>query len=75
MYRLKQEWIELFKELKNGTYEKYIGCSSFYISGIVSGSKLCSETLAKALISVKDDISFKDEQMPILLEKYFAKEK
>lgn len=75
MYKLKEEWIDLFKELRATAYSKYIGCDASYASTIINGSKPCSENFAKSLISVRDDISFRDEQMPILLEKYFAKEK
>lgn len=75
MYRLKEEWINFFKEIRTNVYSKYIGCIDGYASTIINGTKPCSEIFAKAMISVRNDISFKDEQMPILLKKYFAKEK
>ena len=75
MYRLKQEWIEYFKEIRTNAYSKYIGCFETHASSVLNGKKPCSENLAKSFISVRNDISFKDEQMPILLGKYFAKEK
>ena len=75
MYRLKKEWFDFFKEIRTNVYSKYIGCIETHASSILNGKKPCSENLAKSFISVREDISFKNEQMPTLLEKYFAKEK
>ena len=75
MYKLKNEWISFFKEIRTRVYADFIGCDYSHASSVVNSSKVCSENFAKSLISVRHDMSFKDEKMPILLEKYFAKEK
>ena len=75
MHRLKEEYFDFFKEIRTSTYANYIGCDANFVSSIVNGNKSCSEMLAKCILSVRFDISLKDENMSVYLEKYFAKEK
>lgn len=75
MYLLKEEYLDFFKEIRTSVYANYVGCDQTYISSILNRNRACSETIAKALISIKFDISFKDVSMMNYLEKYFAKEK
>ena len=69
MYLLKEEYLDFFKEIRTSVYANYVGCDQTYISSILNRNRACSETIAKALISIKFDISMN------YLEKYFAKEK
>lgn len=75
MYHLNQEYYNFFREIRTCVYASYTGCDQTYISSVLNGNKNCSEMLAKSLISIKCDISIKDEKMNEYLEKYFAKEK
>lgn len=75
MYRLKQEYVELFKEVRTSTYVNYMDCEISYMSSIINGNKSCSTVFAKSIIGIRFHISIKDEQMNELLEKYFVKEK
>lgn len=75
MYRLKEEYCNFFKEIRAIIYANYNGCNADYMSSILSGSRTCSELTAKSIISIKFDISIKNENMNKYLEKYFAKEK
>lgn len=75
MYSLKDEYLEFFKEIRTSVYANLIGCSQTLASCILNGNKMCSENLAKAFISVRFDISFKNPDMLNYLKKYFAKEK
>lgn len=75
MYLLKKEFLNLFKEIRTSVYTNYLGCDQTFISSILNGNKICSEVIAKALISVKFDITFKSPDMETYLKQYFAKEK
>ena len=75
MYLLKEEYLEFFKEIRTKVYTNLLGCDTAFISSIVNGNKICSEVVAKAILSVRFDISCKDEKINEYLEKYFAKEK
>lgn len=75
MYSLREKYLEFFKEIRTRSYTIYTGCDKGFISSVINGNKRCSEVIAKALISIRCDISFKNENMDEYLEKYFAKEK
>ena len=75
MYRLREEYIPLFKEMRTVTYSNYLKCEVSYASSIVNGSKWCTGIYAQAMISTRFDVSFRYIENNNLLEKYFAKEK
>lgn len=75
MYLIKSNSIKFFKEIRTNTYADYLGLDKAYISTILNGNKPCSEIAAKAFISTRCDISFTNENMENLLEKFFSKEK
>lgn len=75
MYRLRQNFIDLFKEIRTSVYVNYMDCQISYLSGIINGNKNCSTIFAKSILGVRFGISIKDEQMNEMLEKYFIKEK
>lgn len=75
MYRLKEEYVPLFKELRTTTYSNYLKCDISYASSIINASKWCTGIYAQALISIRFDVSFRYIEKNELLEKYFAKEK
>ena len=75
MYRLKEQYLDFFKETRTIIYADFISCDANFMSSIVNGNKICSETIAKCILSVKFNISLKDEKMGVYLKKYFAKEK
>lgn len=75
MYRLKQDFIDFFKEIRTSVYVNYMDCQISYLSGIINGNKNCSTIFAKSILGVRFGISIKDEQMNEMLEKYFIKEK
>ena len=76
MYRIKKEYLEFFKDIRTSAYSRYIGIDNTYLSSILNASKSCSEIVAKAMISTRIGVSFKEEEeMNTYLEKYFAKEK
>lgn len=75
MYTLKEEYIDLFKETKTMTYFKFIGCDYAFLSSILNGNKSCRIYIAKMIIAVKFDITFRYIEENELLDKYFIKEK
>ena len=75
MYRLREEYIDEFKELRTITYANILGCDAAFISTVLNGNKWCSEIVAKALISVKENGTLKEICTNEYLEKYFVKEK
>lgn len=75
MYRLRQDCIDFFKEIRTSVYVNYMDCQISYLSGIINGNKNCSTIFAKSILGVRFGISIKDEQMNEMLEKYFIKEK
>lgn len=75
MYKLREEYINEFKELRTVTYANIIGCTPDFISTVLNANKWCSEIVAKALISVKINGTLKEITTNELLEKYFVKEK
>lgn len=76
MYRLKEDYLDFFKDIRTNSYARIIGIDYTYISSILNANKGCSEIIAKALLSTRVGVSFKEEEeMNTYLEKYFAKEK
>ena len=75
MYKLKEEYIDLFKEIKTKTYSNYIGCDYGFMSSILNGNKSCRVYIAKMIIGVKFDITIRYIDQNELVEKYFIKEK
>lgn len=75
MYRLKKEFIPLFKEMRTSAYIPYLKCELSYVSSIINASKWCTAIYAQALISTRFDVTFRYIEENGLLEKYFAKEK
>ena len=75
MYRLREEYIPLFKEMRTSSYVNYMKCEVSYVSSIVNANKWCTAIYAQAMISTRFDVSFRYIIENGLLEKYFAKEK
>lgn len=75
MYKLKSEYLDLFKEIRTSTYVNYMDCEISYLSSIINGNKNCSTLFAKSIIGIRFGISLNDEEMNNLLEKYFIKER
>ena len=75
MYKLKEEYIDLFKEIKTKTYANYIGCDYGFLSSILNGNKGCKVYIAKAIIGTRFDITIRYIENNELVEKYFIKEK
>lgn len=75
MYKIREEFIELFKEFRTNAYSKHIGIDAAYVSTIINANRACSTIIAQAMISVRFDVSFRYIVENDLLEKYFTKEK
>ncbi len=75
MYRLKEEFVDFFKEFRTNAYAKYMGCDATYVSSIINASKSCTTLFAQSIISVRFDVSVRHIVENDLLEKYFTKEK
>lgn len=74
MYRIKESKKEEIKEYRTNYYVEKTGLTQPYVSGIVNGTQKCTEIIAKALLSVKFDISFYDTRLNELVKKYFEEE-
>lgn len=74
MYRIKDQNSEVIKIYKTGYYKRNTGANLSYLSSILNGNSNCTELLAKAILSIRFNISFTDEKMQELLEKYFEEE-
>lgn len=74
MYRLKEEFIELFKEYRTRTYADFIKCDLTFASGILNASRPCKAVYAQAIISFRFDVTIRYIVENNLLEKYFTKE-
>lgn len=74
MYYIRKENSSDLKNLRTSFYIEKTGLSPSYISSILSGNRGCIETNAKVILSVAFDISFTNEEMQELLEKYFKEE-
>lgn len=75
MYLLREEYFNFFKEIRRSIYAEYLGCDPSYISSILNGSKACSELVAKSIICARLNITIKDPEMQLCLDKYFVKER
>lgn len=74
MYKIREENNIDLKNLKTKYYQDKTGLSLSYLSSILNGNRSCIETNARAILSVRFDISFTNEKMQELLEKYFEEE-
>lgn len=74
MYRIKEEKKEEIKEYRTNSYVEKTGLTQPYVSGILNGTQKCSEIIAKAILSIKFNISFYDIRLNELLEEYFKEE-
>ena len=74
MYRVKEDMKEDLKIYRTGWYSKTIGASPNFLSAVINGKQKCTEISAKAILSVCFGISFTDEKMQELFEKYFKEE-
>lgn len=75
MYRLKEDYIDYFKQFKNKIYIDCLGSSDGYMSRVLNSRITCTESIAKSLICIRENLLFTDSRVEELLEKYFAKEK
>lgn len=74
MYRLKEEKKEEMKNYRTNLYVEKIGIAQPYLSSIINGTQSCSEIIAKAMLSVRYNISFYDIRLNELLKEYFKEE-
>ena len=74
MYRIKENKISEMKEFRTNLYSEKTGLHPSYLSSILNASQKCTEIIAKAILSVKFDISFYDTKLNELIEKYFDEE-
>lgn len=73
MFHIKQELVESIKNGRTNIYLcKQLGITPTYIGQIFSGYK-CTLLTAKALISIRENISINDDRMEELLDYYFDK--
>lgn len=74
MYRIREEYINYFKEIRTNIYAKESGCTGAFYSSVLNGNKRCTETVARAIISIRENLSFREITLRELLEKYFTRE-
>lgn len=74
VYYIKKESSNDLKNLRTSFYAEKSGFSRSYVSSMLSGKRGCIETNAKVMLSIAFNISFTDEKMQELLEKYFKEE-
>ena len=74
MYRIKQEKIPEIKEYRTSLYSEKTGLNANYLSSILNATMNCSEIIAKAVLSVKFNISLYDVRLNDLLKEYFEEE-
>lgn len=74
MYLIKKEKSNDLKRIRTKCYAEKTGFTPNYISAVLNGNLKCTETGAKAILSVGFDISLNNKQMEELLEEYFKEE-
>lgn len=74
MYRIKEERIPEMKEYRTKLYSEKTGLNANYLSSILNATMGCSEIIARAILSVKFNISFYDTRLNELVKKYFEEE-
>ena len=74
MYKIKEEYIKYFKEIRTSVYATQSGCTAAFYSSVLNGNKRCTEAIAKIIISIREDMTLKDVHIGGLLNKYFTRE-
>ena len=75
-YRVKEEKQQALKDgIKQSTLANLIGINLNYACNILNSNVDCPEFIAKAIISVKENISFNDEKILSFLNYYFTEER
>ena len=75
MYLMKEELIMISKKFRLKYFQERLGLSYAFCSKIMNGKEICSEVIAKAILSICFDISFTNEDIENKLSQYFIKTK
>lgn len=75
-YRVKKEKQQDLKEgIKQSALANLVGMNLNYVCNVLNSNVTCPEIVAKAIISIKENISLNDDKIITFLNYYFTEER